>query len=351
MDFSTIFQLRDKKFWWVDVIYYFTISLFVAMVFCYLIFLVKNIIQNKDIKNEIEALKTVGTDEQRNYEKVVLGYQKKFKDFNVLLKNHEFASNAFAFLEQKTRPNVWFEQFTLDEKNNTVQLSGEADNMESFSRQVADFEGDKYVKNVGPLSTTLSQTGKIGFGITLLLDAKIFSYTSDVAFHPQAPAPEESLLPEIQIGGQPATGEVGLGGIGGGQTAPQTKSSLKLITLFNLPLDPEVVGLIDQTKNIVTLEVPYGTDVTKLIPTINTSPLSTTSPAVGAPQNFTNSVVYTVKAEDGSIQNYTISVKVLSQTAKSKAPVNIIIFIIILLVVVSIIAGTILIILKKTRKE
>ena len=38
MDLSAIFQIRTKKFWWMDVIFYFVISLLVATVFCYGIF-------------------------------------------------------------------------------------------------------------------------------------------------------------------------------------------------------------------------------------------------------------------------------------------------------------------------
>ena len=98
MDFSIIFQLRTKKFWWMDVIFYFAISLLIAVVFCYVIFFVKNNFQREDIRKETEALKTVGTDQQKGYEKSVIGYQKKINDFNSLFKNHEFASNVFGYL-------------------------------------------------------------------------------------------------------------------------------------------------------------------------------------------------------------------------------------------------------------
>ena len=53
MDFSVIFQLRTKKFWWMDVIFYFVISLLIATLFCYVIFLTKNNFQREDIKKEV----------------------------------------------------------------------------------------------------------------------------------------------------------------------------------------------------------------------------------------------------------------------------------------------------------
>lgn len=132
MDFSVIFQLRTKKFWWMDVIFYFAVSLLIATVLCYLIFLVKDGMIKSQISEETSALHMVGTDEQKQHETEVIRYQKKIGDFSMLLKNHEFASNVFAFMQAQTMPNVWFDQFNLDEKNNAVQLSGESDDVDSL---------------------------------------------------------------------------------------------------------------------------------------------------------------------------------------------------------------------------
>ncbi|MCX6719851.1 MAG: hypothetical protein NTV36_01975 [Candidatus Staskawiczbacteria bacterium] len=181
MDFSSIFQLRTKKFWWMDVIFYFAISLLVAMVLCYLIFLLKNSWQLADIKKETVSLESVGTDQQKENEKNVIYYQKKILDFAGVFKNHEFSSNAFAFMEAETMPNVWFKQFSMDEKAGTMQLSGESDNMDALSRQVASLEGNKYVKNIGNLSSSLGTSARIDFSMSLTLDQSIFSYLSDMA--------------------------------------------------------------------------------------------------------------------------------------------------------------------------
>jgi hypothetical protein len=122
MDFSIIFQLRNKKFWWLDVIFYFVISLLVATVLCYFIFIIKNGILKKDIENQVVALQTVGTSQQKDYEKEVILYQRKINDFTKLFKNHEFASNVFVFMEHQTEPDVWFKQFNLDKDGAQVQL-------------------------------------------------------------------------------------------------------------------------------------------------------------------------------------------------------------------------------------
>ena len=160
MDFSVIFQLRTKKFWWMDVIFYFVMSMLIATVLCWLIFLIKNNIQRADIEKETEALLTVGTKSQQAQEAEVINYRSKISEFTDLLKNHEFASNAFAFLEAQTMPNVWFQQFSLDEKNASVQLSGESDSFDSYSRQVAAFENNKYIKDLAGLSSSLGASAR-----------------------------------------------------------------------------------------------------------------------------------------------------------------------------------------------
>ena len=80
-------------------------------------------------------------------------------------------------------------------------------------------------------------------------------------------------------------------------------STAKEITSFKFDaLVPPVSGTIDATAKTISLEVPNGTNVTALVPTIVISPLATVLPASGAAQNFTSTVNYTVTAQDGSTQ-------------------------------------------------
>jgi hypothetical protein len=93
------------------------------------------------------------------------------------------------------------------------------------------------------------------------------------------------------------------------------KSSQKAITSFNFE-NPAAVGVITESTHSIAVTVPYGTDVTGLIPTI-TYTGETISPASGAAQDFTNPVVYIVTSGTGSTQDYTITVTVASISAKS----------------------------------
>ena len=100
------------------------------------------------------------------------------------------------------------------------------------------------------------------------------------------------------------------------------KSSAKSITSFKFSgLSPEVTGTISETDKKITLTVPSGTAVTALAPTIVISDKATVSPASGTPQDFTSPVKYKVTAEDGTNQEYTVTVTVTVLTAKSSAKV------------------------------
>lgn len=64
----------------------------------------------------------------------------------------------------------------------------------------------------------------------------------------------------------------------------------------------------------ITAEVPHGTDVTKLKPTITVSKDATVSPKSGAQKDFTDPVSYVVTAEDGTTKKtYTVTITVAAE--------------------------------------
>ena len=95
-------------------------------------------------------------------------------------------------------------------------------------------------------------------------------------------------------------------------TFPETDSDAKEITSFsfaaagNAALSETVTGTVG--SNTVSISVPWGTDVTNLSPTIAVSAEATISPTSGTAKDFTNSVIYTVEAEDGSTKTWTVTV-------------------------------------------
>nr|AGS53837.1 hypothetical protein [uncultured bacterium contig00054] len=97
---------------------------------------------------------------------------------------------------------------------------------------------------------------------------------------------------------------------GGGE-----KSDAKAITHFYFPSPVDEEGVIDEDAKTVSVNVPHGTDVTALTPSVTVSPKASYSPK-GA-QDFSSPVTYTVSAEDGTKQDYTVTVTAASAGASS----------------------------------
>jgi flagellar basal body-associated protein FliL len=334
MDFSAILQMRSKRFWWIDVVFYFVISLLIASVLCYFIFFLKNMMQRSEIEETVKAMESVGTVQQKEYEKTVINYQKKISDFKKIFLNHEFASNVFVFMQDQTMPNIWFKRFGLERRSNRVQLFGQADNTEAFSRQVAHFEKNEYVKDVATLNSTVGDLAKIQFNLHIDLDSKIFGYIL-------RPKREETII-EFEEDDE----------------EEKILDDQKEITIFNLLTPSEVVGTIDQQNHTVFLEVPYGTDITKLHPLIIASSRAVVSPPSGISQNFSTPLVYRVTAEDGSFQNYTVTVNVLeapeeslAQKTKEKRAFWIILIFILIFVAVASVAFSVFWLKFKNKKQ
>ncbi len=96
-------------------------------------------------------------------------------------------------------------------------------------------------------------------------------------------------------------------------------SSAKAITAFSLAGS---VGTIDEPNKAIAVSVPFATDVTTLIATFSTTGAAvavgqTTQVSGKTANDFTNPVVYTVTAADGSSAAYTVTVTVAKNTAKA----------------------------------
>lgn len=83
-------------------------------------------------------------------------------------------------------------------------------------------------------------------------------------------------------------------------------ASDKAITSFSLN-SPEVSGVIDESSHTIRMKVPADTNTSALIPSISHTGISI-NPASGVSNNFSSPVQYTVTAEDGTTQVYTVMV-------------------------------------------
>ena len=69
-------------------------------------------------------------------------------------------------------------------------------------------------------------------------------------------------------------------------------------------------SIIDHVAGTVEVLMPIGTDLSRLEPIVTHSGVEIT-PSTGIIQDFTQPVVYTVRAEDGSIKTYTVTVRIM----------------------------------------
>ena len=87
-----------------------------------------------------------------------------------------------------------------------------------------------------------------------------------------------------------------------------SKSAAKVINSFSVSeLGSKVDGKIDYSNHTISLEVFSGVDINNLKPTIQISDRATISPNTGTAEDFSSPVVYTVTAENGSTQDYTVT--------------------------------------------
>lgn len=103
------------------------------------------------------------------------------------------------------------------------------------------------------------------------------------------------------------------------------KSSEKRITQFvffaphNQGLSSDITGLVDEAAKTIELILPFGTNVSALVPHIDISSKARVVPLENQPTDFTNPVAYVVTAEDGTSVTYMASVIIHADTS-NKAP-------------------------------
>lgn len=80
---------------------------------------------------------------------------------------------------------------------------------------------------------------------------------------------------------------------------------------------------ISTTNRTVFIDMPSGTNLTSLVPTIELSQNATINPASGAAQNFTDTVTYTVTSESGIEKIWKVKVNIVLSSANDITSFNI----------------------------
>jgi len=88
------------------------------------------------------------------------------------------------------------------------------------------------------------------------------------------------------------------------------------ILSFNIP--GQISSTINSTNATVDVLMPYGTNLSNLIPTITVSAGATISPASGIAQDFTSAVSYVVTAADNTTKTWTVNVTTASPSNEAE---------------------------------
>lgn len=105
---------------------------------------------------------------------------------------------------------------------------------------------------------------------------------------------------------------------------PEASSSKEITSYKIVSLDPDVVGDIDQSTGKISLLVPYGTKTESLVAAFESSDgaivkVGSKIQESGKTENdFSDTITYTVIAEDGSKATYTAEVKVAESVPEKK---------------------------------
>ncbi len=177
MDFTILNKIKNKESIWIDFVFYVVFAVLIAVIFSFAALSTKMYFQNKKIGEINEKIAVYNTDENIGAEKEVLYYKKKIEDVSFIFDNRKIFLNVFSFVEANTLPDVWFLNFDMSQFKNQLRLSGESEDMATFSHQVQVFEqSGKYVQRVAILSSEIQTSGRIKFVLDITLEPSIFDY-------------------------------------------------------------------------------------------------------------------------------------------------------------------------------
>ncbi|WP_299315552.1 hypothetical protein [uncultured Aquimarina sp.] len=84
----------------------------------------------------------------------------------------------------------------------------------------------------------------------------------------------------------------------------------------NGELDIDVTARIDQEDKVVSVVLPFGTPIRALKPSIEISETASIVQDIDVSFDFSTPIIYSIMAEDGTVSNYTVRVRVVASTER-----------------------------------
>lgn len=165
-------KIKVKEVFWPSTFLIVCIILIVIFAGSYFFFVLSSKKISEDIESKERAI--IKTPSERLLEEEILVYESKINSFKNLLVKHKKATNVFGFLEEISHPNILFKDFDFNSSENTVRLSGEADDFISLGQQLFILKEVDVLKNVNLSEITMSEEGWVNFSLQLTLDPRIY---------------------------------------------------------------------------------------------------------------------------------------------------------------------------------
>jgi len=159
---------------WLKILFYVLIALLVLAFLSYFIlghFQKKSLVSLQNLETEISREKTP---QKITLEKEILGYQKKIRDFGLILNHRLVSSKFFDFLEGTSHPQVWFSQVSLSPGAGLSVVSGHAETFPALGQQIQILRKETTLKDVALDKISLGKKGEIEFTLNLTFDVNFF---------------------------------------------------------------------------------------------------------------------------------------------------------------------------------
>lgn len=168
----------EKRPLWQEIIFYLSLLILIVVAASY-------IVLGNTLKNTYEELGKAKEDlttaknrsvEDLGLEKKIINYQKKINDFSKLITNYKQTSIFFDFIQNNTRPGVWFSKFILNSENSKATLSGGAENFQVVGQQLLIFKKNPLVKNINLSNISLAKKEGVEFTFDLFFKTDFLNY-------------------------------------------------------------------------------------------------------------------------------------------------------------------------------
>jgi hypothetical protein len=159
---------------WLKILFYVLVILLLGAILSFFILghlQKKTLTELQNLEGEINQAKTPQNLAQ---EEEILNYQKKIKDFGLLLENHLLPSKIFDFLEKKSHPRIWISQISLTPGQSQVSLTGQAESFTALGQQIQILKSENLLKEINLTKISLGKKGEIEFTLDLSFDPTFF---------------------------------------------------------------------------------------------------------------------------------------------------------------------------------